>query len=54
MPTKKEPERCIKCNVELSWKELQSGAKCFICIRIENDKFGLVTDDTIQYDGRYD
>lgn len=47
----KEPVRCCKCNVELSWRELQ-GQQCFICRRLEAEKNGFVIPDTIQYDDR--
>ena len=34
-------------------REMNLGAHmCFVCLRIENDKSGLVTTDTIQYDER--
>lgn len=39
--------RCAKCFCDLSRREQYL---CFVCQRIKNDKLGLVTSDTIEYD----
>ena len=62
MPRQSKPDRirsskkpftrcCIKCNIELSWRELvRTNGLCFVCERIENDKNNVATEDKIQYD----
>ena len=51
---KKQNFYCFKCGIELSWKEISLHAGlCFVCNRIENDRQGCRTHDTIRYDDRY-